>query len=563
MHFDLLSYFVAIVPEREYGFLPHITLAYLDEEVALPEIDTSDIRMQFEAVTLAWGDERVSYRFGQHEEWASEAALHPYTYNGVSVKASRRRSSTRSDKKYMRDVAKDGKIYVVHYGDPNLPMRRNNPDARRNFLARHNCSDKKDPLAPGFWACLDWERTHEEMTMTTINVIEQEQNGRILVRLDTVIEMGGQRGVDYPNIAVPDDVDVAGLESIFGEKPVFVILPIGQMNARSRNNRTYTESAMHSLVRQVNELRPEGMRGHLRDDEIGTRYDNPEIRWLRAEIHGDMVYGLAVALTKNSRDYYRTAMKTNAQVGTSLFAWAEMEEDNVVDLELISIDQADPRRVGIPVTAAKPKIKHEMQHNEEKKPMGNQTTEAVQAQVTFIELREQRTQLLNRVSELEATIARLAPYEDDARELRKLFNVSEQQSLLPVIKAQRATLAELFTLFEVNDITAFKAAVTDLYNVYRKMEAEAKALLDSTIRASVEQKIVVPSLRDMVVELVAARNPRTREEVDAALDAVYKMPALQNALAEGISALSGGNQSSIRSGKTDDNKPKSWSIKEG
>lgn len=94
------------------------------------------------------------------DETAKE--LKSYIYNGVTVQASRRRPSTRDDKKYMRTVRKDGKDYVVHYGDPNMPMQRDVPERRANFLSRHNCSSKKDPLAPGFWACLDWDRTGED-----------------------------------------------------------------------------------------------------------------------------------------------------------------------------------------------------------------------------------------------------------------------------------------------------------------------------------------------------------------------------------------------------------------
>lgn len=85
-----------------------------------------------------------------------------YTYNGVTVTATRRRPSTRDDKKYMRTVTVDGTDYLVHYGDPNLDMQRDNPERRANFLARHNCSAKRDPKSPGFWACLDWQRTDEK-----------------------------------------------------------------------------------------------------------------------------------------------------------------------------------------------------------------------------------------------------------------------------------------------------------------------------------------------------------------------------------------------------------------
>ena len=93
------------------------------------------------------------------------AELHDYQYNGVRVRASRRRSSDRDNKAWARTVKRGDSERVVHYADPDMPMRRNNPEARANFLARHNCDSKKDPFAPGFWACYDWENTNEEGTM--------------------------------------------------------------------------------------------------------------------------------------------------------------------------------------------------------------------------------------------------------------------------------------------------------------------------------------------------------------------------------------------------------------
>lgn len=89
------------------------------------------------------------------------AQFHDYTYNGVSCQATRRRPSSRDDKKYERDVRYDGSERLVHYGDPNMDMQRDNEERRENFLARHNCDEKTDPFAAGFWACLDWQRPSE------------------------------------------------------------------------------------------------------------------------------------------------------------------------------------------------------------------------------------------------------------------------------------------------------------------------------------------------------------------------------------------------------------------
>ena len=138
-------------------------------------------------------------------------------------------------------------------------------------------------------------------------------------------------------------------------------LPIGQAGARSRNQRTYSRAAVEQMVAQINQQRPEGMWGHLAAEEAQTRYDPPAIRWLAAQIDGEgIAWGKGLPLTDETRDYYRLAKATNARVGTSLVAWAQMDGSEVTALELVTVDLADPARVGVPVTAAKPVISAEM-----------------------------------------------------------------------------------------------------------------------------------------------------------------------------------------------------------
>ncbi len=79
-----------------------------------------------------------------------------YQYNGITTQATRRRPSSRDDKKYMRNVLYDGQERLVHYGDPDMEMQRDIPERREAFLTRHSCDLKRDPFTPGFWACYDW-----------------------------------------------------------------------------------------------------------------------------------------------------------------------------------------------------------------------------------------------------------------------------------------------------------------------------------------------------------------------------------------------------------------------
>jgi len=64
-------------------------------------------------------------------------------------------SSTRSDKKYMRCARVDGKLKRVHYGDPNLRIKKSNPKRRKSFRARHKCSSAK-PGTAKYYNCKNW-----------------------------------------------------------------------------------------------------------------------------------------------------------------------------------------------------------------------------------------------------------------------------------------------------------------------------------------------------------------------------------------------------------------------
>ena len=64
-------------------------------------------------------------------------------------------SSTRKDKKYMRCARVNGKLKRVHYGDPNLRIKKSNPKKRKAFRARHKCSTAK-PGTAKYFSCKNW-----------------------------------------------------------------------------------------------------------------------------------------------------------------------------------------------------------------------------------------------------------------------------------------------------------------------------------------------------------------------------------------------------------------------
>ena len=55
---------------------------------------------------------------------------------------------------------KDGdKTKIVRFGDPNMKIKKSNPERRKSFRARHNCDaveQKKDVFTAAYWSCKNW-----------------------------------------------------------------------------------------------------------------------------------------------------------------------------------------------------------------------------------------------------------------------------------------------------------------------------------------------------------------------------------------------------------------------
>ena len=55
---------------------------------------------------------------------------------------------------YVKNPA--GKVVIVRFGDPDMKIKKSNPERRKNFRARHNCAEAKDKTTPKYWSCKAW-----------------------------------------------------------------------------------------------------------------------------------------------------------------------------------------------------------------------------------------------------------------------------------------------------------------------------------------------------------------------------------------------------------------------
>jgi len=56
---------------------------------------------------------------------------------------------------YVRNP-ESGKEKKVTFGDPNLSIKRDNPERRKAFRARHNCENPGPRTKARYWSCRQW-----------------------------------------------------------------------------------------------------------------------------------------------------------------------------------------------------------------------------------------------------------------------------------------------------------------------------------------------------------------------------------------------------------------------
>ena len=62
-------------------------------------------------------------------------------------------------KKFSVYVKNDkGNVVKVNFGDPNMEIKRDDPERRKSFRARHKCDQQKDKTSPAYWSCKFWSK---------------------------------------------------------------------------------------------------------------------------------------------------------------------------------------------------------------------------------------------------------------------------------------------------------------------------------------------------------------------------------------------------------------------
>ncbi len=88
-----------------------------------------------------------------------------------------------------------GNVVKVNFGDPNMEIKRDDPDRRRSFRARHNCSDPGPKTKARYWSCKMWEAKKSVTDYT-----KGEWNGNDLFNHNDLLTIN-------PSLAFTDEED--------------------------------------------------------------------------------------------------------------------------------------------------------------------------------------------------------------------------------------------------------------------------------------------------------------------------------------------------------------------
>jgi hypothetical protein len=164
---------------------------------------------------------------------------------------------------------------------------------------------------------------------------------------------------------VPDSVKVPLAKGVElktlteGDKnPMFVTLE-ALVEGESKNGRYYDRETIVSVAEQINQLKPDGYEGHLKDEDRAFKSPQAKTIWVGAKVYEIddkahlFVKGYVLPYAKELKTYLRAAKAAAKRVSVSIYGTAKTVFDRVknvkkiIDFQLESLDWARSGSAGI------------------------------------------------------------------------------------------------------------------------------------------------------------------------------------------------------------------------
>lgn len=128
---------------------------------------------------------------------------------------------TSGESKKFAVYARNGKgnVVKVRFGDPDMEIKRDDPEARKAYRARHKCDTQKDKSTPAYWSCRMWGKEPvSKLTDCKMMVGYDAKNKTITSVRDGVQEyLGVELGVEPLDKTFTVFRDASTITSIVGD----------------------------------------------------------------------------------------------------------------------------------------------------------------------------------------------------------------------------------------------------------------------------------------------------------------------------------------------------------
>ena len=105
-------------------------------------------------------DERIPALKGKliyEDEYGSTELINESKYKGKKVTLNKPFYTPGGPKKRSVYVKNEkGNIVKVNFGDPNMKIKKSDPERRKSFRARHNCDNPGPKTKARYWSCRAW-----------------------------------------------------------------------------------------------------------------------------------------------------------------------------------------------------------------------------------------------------------------------------------------------------------------------------------------------------------------------------------------------------------------------
>lgn len=164
-------------------------------------------------------------------------------------------------------------------------------------------------------------------------------------------EVSELRG-SFPDVPTAAGVDMEALRAQDPDPMFLTLSVIPQVGMVSRNGLLYDDALAASIVAQINDKRPDGIFGHLKEEERSTAFPEPAAIWVGAMLENGKAWAKGYIPPGPAKERIRRLKATGGQIATSIYGKGDFEPVSqgvrrLKNFDLESLDFAPPARAAL------------------------------------------------------------------------------------------------------------------------------------------------------------------------------------------------------------------------